>query len=138
MRKRPFVQPMTVETVVPTFGLWTTVIDSFRSTVVRELVHALDGQHIDLVAVEDAIEAASDADNFDELFSRAAIIEGRAISVQVRWDAANDFVQSPDLPAGAENVPPAALLAVALPYSFGLQYIEMNGGVADTREQTPW
>jgi len=108
------------------------VDDGFRSTVVHELVHALDGQHVDLGAFEQQLDDAADADDFDTAFALLSIVEGRAQAVQSRWDHANAVVPDAELPAGIEHVPPAAVLATVLPYQLGAQYVEANGGPAQT------
>jgi len=112
----------------------SSVDDRFRSTVVHELVHALDAQYVDLIAVEERLDAAGQANNFDEAFALISIVEGRASSVQFRWDQINGVMPETELPEGMDQVPAAAILATALPYSLGLQYIEANGGPAQTWE----
>ncbi len=106
--------------------------DAFRSLLVHELVHALDGQYTDLTVLEELIEAGEISGDFEPVAALQAVAEGRASSVQNRWIEANGVVQEvPDLGALAD-VPPALLLSLSIPYAFGELYVNLNGGAAGT------
>ena len=107
--------------------------DAFRSLLVHELTHALDGQHADLTALQDLVEAGDETGNYEPVVALQAVAEGRATSVQNRWMAENGVVQEvPDDLGAIENVPPAMVLSLSIPYAFGEQYIEAQGGAAAT------
>ncbi len=108
--------------------------DSFNAILVHELLHALDGQHVDLQALMDQLtdnalaEVAS-----DESFSIAAVVEGRATAVQVDWMIANAVVpMQEDIPMSFDLVPPVVINGVVLPYQLGAQTISQLGGAAET------
>lgn len=109
----------------------------FQAVLVHELVHALDGQHVDLGRVIEGMEALVEAEEFETVTALRAVVEGRATSVQWRWMADN----APAIMAGgladmdmglAAEMPPAIMLDMDLAYSFGSQMIEANGGPAET------
>lgn len=107
--------------------------DAFRSLLVHELTHALDGQYTDLTVLDDLAAEGDESGNYEPLLALQAVAEGRASSVQNRWMAANNVVQEvPDDLGAIEDVPPALVLSLSLPYAFGEQYIESNGGAAGT------
>lgn len=103
----------------------------FRSLLVHELVHALDGQHVDLAQIIDDI--AADPDNTELNFGRTAVVEGRATAIQLAWMQANGVVPTPqDLSEDVRAAPPAFLNALTLPYGFGAGWVTANGGAAGT------
>ena len=107
--------------------------DDFRSLLVHELTHALDGQHADLSVLDDLIAQGDESGNYEPLLALQAVAEGRASSVQNQWMAENGVVQElPDDLGAIEDVPAALVLALSVPYTFGEQYIEANGGAAET------
>lgn len=123
-----------IETDTVFMPIAEAVTDDFRSTLVHELVHALDGQHVDLVTYEEDLRAAGEAGDFDGVFTRAAVLEGRATSVQGRWNQANSVVLNPELSDSVLALPPAIIVAQSLPYALGAQFVEGNGGPAETWE----
>ena len=109
--------------------------DEFRSLLVHELTHALDDQYVDLGALDVLSDEAEITGNFEPVVALQAVGEGRATAVQNRWMRANG-VSAPegteaDLLA-LETVPPAFVLGLSLPYAFGEQFIEGQGGPANT------
>ncbi|MBT6444323.1 MAG: hypothetical protein HOK58_04970, partial [Acidimicrobiaceae bacterium] len=67
--------------------------DDFRSLLVHELTHALDGQHADLSVLDDLIAQGDESGNYEPLLALQAVAEGRASSVQNQWMAENGVVQ---------------------------------------------
>ena len=107
--------------------------DDFRSLLVHELTHALDGQHADLSVLDDLVAQGDESGNYEPLLALQVVAEGRASSVQNQWMAENGVVQElPDDLGAIEDVPAALVLALSVPYAFGEQYIEANGGAAET------
>jgi len=110
--------------------------DDFRSLMVHELTHALDGQYVDLNVLDRLIEEGEQTGNYEPVSALQAVAEGRASAVQSRWMRANGVVETPpdslDALAAIEAVPPALVLELVLPYQFGEQFIEGNGGPAET------
>lgn len=104
-------------------------IDQFRSVLVHELVHALDGQHADLAGALDELEDEVDV-FFDSVFPLRAVIEGRAQSVQNSYNIQEGIrlpLDGPEL-----TVPDAYVLGLALPYGVGAQFIDSVGGAEAT------
>ena len=127
-----YYDPEIDEVYVPVDSLGN---DDFRSLLVHELTHALDGQHANLNALSELSDEAEITGNFEPVIALQAVGEGRATAVQNRWLRANDI----PLPDGSEadldsleSVPPALVLSLSLPYAFGEQFIEGNGGPAET------
>lgn len=107
--------------------------DAFRSLLVHELTHALDGQYADLTVLDALVEAGDETGNYEPVVALQAVAEGRATSVQNRWMAENGVTQEvPDDLGAIEDVPPAMVLSLSIPYAFGEQYIESQGGAAAT------
>ena len=108
--------------------------DEFNAILVHELLHALDGQHVDLVGLLDRLEELAGADTgTDEAFSIIAVVEGRATAVQFEWMFANNVIPSQtDIPEAFNTVPAAAINAAILPYQLGAQSIIELGGPAET------
>ena len=107
--------------------------DEFRSLLVHELTHALDGQHNNLAIIDDLVDEAEVTGNYEPVIALQAVVEGRATSVQNRWMAANGVTpEVPDDLGAIEDVPPVMVLSLSLPYAFGEQFIEANGGAAET------
>ncbi|MEM7271517.1 MAG: hypothetical protein AAF547_00430 [Actinomycetota bacterium] len=107
-----------------------TIDGAFRSLVVHELLHALDGQYIDLGALIDELETSDDTESG---FVTTAIIEGRATAVQNAWMMANGVVpELGEVPETVAAVPPAFVNALTLPYGVGQAYIVSTGGAAET------
>ena len=118
-----YYDPDADELYVPDAG--AVGIDQFRSVLVHELVHALDGQHTDLAGTLDGLDDEADA-FFDGLFPVRAVTEGRAQSVQNSYNRQENirlFLDSPEF-----TVPDAYVLSVALPYGIGAAYIDAEGG----------
>lgn len=104
-------------------------LDTFRATLVHELVHALDGQYVDLAAI---LEAQGDADGV-EVSPTTSIIEGRASSIENEWRDQNNIpLEEPEQSDVVDAVPPAILLDISLPYLFGPIFIDSQGGAAET------
>ena len=104
--------------------------DLFRVLLVHELLHALDGQYVDLGAL---IDELGNSDDPEFVFTRTAVVEGRATAVQTAWMMANGVVpQQPELSDAITAVPPAFVNAVTLPYGFGQGWVAANGGAAGT------
>lgn len=110
------------------------VDDDFNAILVHELLHALDGQHVDLAALIDQLGELQGAEVWtDETFSITAVVEGRATAVQFEWMMANNVIPSQtDMPEAFNTVPAAAINAVILPYQLGAQSIMELGGAAET------
>jgi hypothetical protein len=109
--------------------------DEFRALMVHELTHALDGQHADLGLLEDLINQGDETGNYEPVTGLQAVAEGRATSVENRWRNENNAPQEiPDDLGAAEEVPPALLLELSVPYAFGEQFIEARGGASQTWE----
>jgi len=107
--------------------------DAFRSLLVHELTHALDGQYTDLNVLEVLVDQGDETGNYEPVIALQAVAEGRASAVQNRWMAENGVVQPvPDDLGAIEDVPPAMILSLSIPYAFGEQFIESNGGPAAT------
>ena len=109
--------------------------DEFNAILVHELLHALDGQHVDLAGLLDRqAELISSTVATDETFAIAAVIEGRATAVQFDWMIANNAFgsQSQEIPEVFNSVPAAAINSVLLPYQLGAQSITELGGAAET------
>lgn len=107
--------------------------DAFRSLLVHELTHALDGQHADLNRLDELVAQGDESGNYEPVLALQAVAEGRASSVQNRWMADNNVEpEVPDDLSAFETVPAAMVLALSVPYAFGEQYIESNGGAAAT------
>ena len=108
--------------------------DDFNAILVHELLHALDGQHIDLAGLLDEMQAmATEETASDTAFPIAAVVEGRASVTQFEWMEANGVVPAvEDLPAAFETVPANVINQVILPYQLGAQTIFQLGGVAAT------
>lgn len=124
-----YYDTVTEELYVPVDVLGT---DDFRSLLVHELTHALDGQHADLLVLDELSEAAKVSKDYERLAGYQAVLEGRASSVQNRWIAANNVTQDePDLSL-IEGVPPALVFELSVPYAFGEQFVELNGGPGNT------
>lgn len=124
-----YYDPDADELYVPDAG--SVGIDQFRSVLVHELVHALDGQHADLAGTLEALDDEADA-FFDGIFMTRAVIEGRAQSVQNTYNTQENIVLSLDNPEF--DVPDAYVLSVALPYGIGASYIDAQGGPEATWE----
>lgn len=104
-------------------------IDGFRSLLVHELTHALDGQYADLSLLLENVEDAADP-FLDEVFADRAVVEGRATAVQLRFNIAEAITpESPDLDF---DVPNAYVLTLVQPYQSGAQWVEGQGGPAET------
>ena len=106
--------------------------EEFESTLVHELVHALDHQHVDLAKFLELAETA-DRERAEGRFEILTVAEGRASAVENRWMANNGI--EPDLDVALEpfaDVPPSILLSTALPYELGAQMIDGLGGADDT------
>lgn len=107
--------------------------NAFRSLLVHELTHALDGQYTDLNVLDALVDQGHETGNYEPVIALQAIAEGRASAVQNRWIAENGVMQElPEDLGVAEDVPPALLLSLSIPYAFGEQFIESNGGPAAT------
>ncbi len=109
------------------------VDDLFRSLLVHELVHALDGQYIDLTATIEELERL--VDDSERSFAITAMVEGRATALQLAWMQANAVVPDAQDPGPAvAAVPPAFVVATTMPYGFGAGWVQAQGGVAATWE----
>ena len=107
--------------------------DSFRALLVHELTHALDGQYADLTVLDGLLDIAEETGDYEPIITLRTVVEGRASSVETRWRSANDAPQEvPEDLGAAAAVPPALLLDLSLPYAFGEQFIELNGGASET------
>lgn len=110
----------------------TDRLDMLRGVVVHELVHALDGQYEDLGAIIESLRESPTAD----LSGRTAVIEGRAQSLQNTWMATVGVSPSAaEIAAATADVPPlpqSLLLGVQLPYVRGAEFIDAQGGIAET------
>lgn len=107
--------------------------DDFRGLLVHELTHALDGQYSTLTVSQSMLDEAELTGNFEPLLALQAVVEGRATWVQNRWLSANNAVQTlPDDLSLVETVPPAMLLSSSLPYGFGADFIDAEGGASET------
>lgn len=110
----------------------TDRLDMLRGILVHELVHALDGQYEDLGAIIESLRNNPGAD----LSGRTAVIEGRAQSLQNAWMATVGVPPSPDeLADAAAELPPlpqSLLLGAQLPYVRGAEFIDAQGGIAET------
>lgn len=107
-------------------------LDILRSTLVHELTHALDAQHVDLAA---ATEAVSDpTEPTETAVAVLSIVEGRAQAVEQRWQVKHHVVpaQLDEDEQLISQVPPAVLLQIGLPYVFGGEFIETQGGPSNT------
>jgi len=125
-----YYDPETDELYVP---VETDGGDELRSLLVHELTHALDGQYTDLTVLDALVEAGDETGNYEPVFGLQAVAEGRATSVQNRWMNENRVAQElPDDLGALEDVPPALVLGLSVPYAFGEQYIERQGGAAAT------
>lgn len=127
-----YYDPATDELYVP---VEATADDDFRSLLVHELVHALDGQHADLTLLERLIDEGELTGDYEPVVGLQAVAEGRATMVQNTWEAANGVeTVPPDDLGAAEEVPPALVLDLSVPYAFGEQYILLQGGPDQTWE----
>lgn len=110
------------------------VDDDFNAILVHELLHALDGQHVDLAGLIDELRDLAAADVWtDETFAITAVVEGRATAVQFEWMMANNVVPSQtDIPEAFDTVPAAAINAAIIPYQLGAQSIMELGGASTT------
>ena len=106
-----------------------TDLDMFRSLLVHELTHALDGQHVDLQALIEELDGTVDP-FFDSAFPERAAVEGRATAVQLRYNRAEGLVLP--IPQLDTDVPNVYVLTLSLPYQTGAQWVELNGGPAET------
>lgn len=107
--------------------------DDFRSLLVHELTHALDGQHADLSRLRTLSEEALETGDWEPVGALQAVGEGRATAVQNAWMNENGVVQLvPDDLGAIAEVPPAMMLSLSLPYVFGEVYILSKGGPANT------
>ncbi len=108
--------------------------DDFNAILVHELLHALDGQHVDLEGLLDELGGLALSDvATDEAFAIAAVVEGRATAVQFEWMMANNVIPSQtEIPEVFDTVPAAAINAAILPYQLGAQSIMELGGPAET------
>lgn len=105
--------------------------DEFRGLLVHELTHALDAQYVDYAALIDEIEALDSAEDYIPI---AAVVEGRATSVEYRWIEAAGAMPpgAPEDMSFLEAVPAALINQITMPYAFGAQFIEFSGGAANT------
>ncbi len=108
--------------------------DDFNAILVHELLHALDGQYVDLGGFIERLEAlAVEEVASDSAFQIAAVIEGRASVTQFEWMMANNVMPSQqEVPESFEQVPASVINSVILPYQLGAQSIVEQGGVAAT------
>jgi len=107
--------------------------DDFRSLLVHELTHALDGQYVDLNVLQTLVEEAEVTGDWEPVVALQAVAEGRATSVQNRWMRDNGVSAAvPSDPESLDSVPPAMILSLSIPYAFGEQFVEGNGGAAGT------
>lgn len=106
---------------------------AFRSLLVHELTHALDGQYSDLTVLDELVERAEETGNSEPVFALQGVAEGRATAVQNAWADANGVEpEIPDDLGAAADVPAAMVLSLGLPYLFGEQWVNLNGGPAGT------
>lgn len=121
-----YYDPATDRIYVPITGGDTPEL---RATIVHELVHALDDQYVDL---EEMLGADAEPSTEQSAINRM-VIEGRATSIERAWRAENDVpVEIEDLPAALDDVPPAILIDLSLPYELGSMYIDAVGGAAES------
>ena len=108
--------------------------DMFDAILVHELLHALDGQHVDLQGLIDELTENALAEVADDSsFSIVAVVEGRATAVQFAWMQANGVVPTQeDIPESFSRVPAVVINDVVLPYQLGAQTITLLGGAAET------
>ncbi len=107
--------------------------DDFNAILVHELLHALDGQHVDLAGMLDELqELAFEEVASDSSFQITAVVEGRASVTQFEWMEANNVVPNAEVPEGLDRVPANVINGVILPYQLGAQSIFQLGGVAET------
>lgn len=125
-----YYDPDTDELYVP---VGAEADDEFRSLVVHELTHALDGQYSDLSRLDQLVDEAEVTGEYEPVGALQAVAEGRASAVQNAWEDANEFTRdTPDDLGAAADVPPALLLSLSIPYVFGEQWVLLNGGPSGT------
>ena len=108
--------------------------DDFNAILVHELLHALDGQYVDLASLIEQMQSlATEEIASDTAFQIAAVVEGRASVTQFEWMEANGVVPTAqDIPEAFDTVQGNVINQVALPYQLGAQTIFQLGGVEAT------